>query len=66
MAYTPFTLSPQRQQQLEALAADLKLIRADIARAKKAGIDPTAWEEQLAKAEATRRGLLQQFSPQSE
>ena len=59
------TLSPEDAQALTAYAAAVKELQADIAKAKRAGVNTSVLEANLAQVDALRRGLLREFAPKA-
>jgi hypothetical protein len=61
MAIEPIKLSPEDQRTLEQLGPDIAALEAEIARAKRAGIDVTELEQQFTKAKNLRDGILREY-----
>lgn len=61
----PVELTADEAATLDQYGQALAAVRKDIARAKAAGLDTTALEQNLARIDSVRKGLLKQFAPGS-
>lgn len=59
----PIGPTPSELQTLRDLEKDIAALKEDLARAKRAGIDVSELEAQLANADALRKGLIKEYSP---
>lgn len=59
------TLTPDEVATLNSYGTAVKTLQQDIAKAKRAGLDTSALEANLARVDSVRRGLLKEFSPTS-
>lgn len=55
--------TPAELQTLKDLDAQIKSLKEDLARAKRAGIDVSEMEAQLENADKLRRGILKEYGP---
>lgn len=61
MVFEPFRLTKEMKKTLLDLEEDIKLLKLEIARAKRAGIDVTDLEADYNKAVKLRDGILREY-----
>lgn len=61
MVFEPIKLTAEQKKSLLDLAADIKLLKIEIDRAKRAGIDVTELEADYNKAIKLRDGILKEY-----
>jgi hypothetical protein len=61
MAIQPIKLDPADRRRLEDLGPDIAALEAEIAKAKRAGIDVTKLESDLKSAKDLRAGILREY-----
>lgn len=61
MVFEPFRLTPEQKKGLVALEADIKLLKSEIERAKRVGIDVAELEADYNKAVKLRDGILKEY-----
>lgn len=61
MVFEPFRLTPAQKKSLTDLEADIKLMKMEIDRAKRVGIDVADLEADYNKAVKLRDGILKEY-----
>ena len=61
MAFKPFKLTTEQKKSLTDLEADIKLLKIEIERAKRVGIDVADLEVDYNKATKLRDGILKEY-----
>lgn len=61
MVFEPFRLTKEQKKRLVDLEEDIRLLKLEIARAKRAGLDVTDLEVDYDKASKLRDGLLREY-----